>query len=123
MLPVAPPTPQERVRTLIPMHVAEAPHNPRKLESLSLSGLALTVQLVVGWAGEAGENPRLGWWNTDLASEFGGEDLFRRLLPNSWRWDLPGRHRELGTGAEAYVAEVRSLLLEDVRGGTRVRLR
>jgi hypothetical protein len=47
---------------------------------------ALTAQIVVAWAGESGEEKRLGWWRTDLASEFGGEDLFRRLLPNSWPW-------------------------------------
>ena len=47
---------------------------------------ALTAQIVVAWAGEAGEEKRLGWWRTDLASEFGGEDLFKQLLPNSWPW-------------------------------------
>lgn len=46
----------------------------------------LTAQLGVAWAGEEGEEPRLGWWRSDLASEFGGEDLFRRLLPSTWRW-------------------------------------
>lgn len=47
---------------------------------------ALTTQIVVAWAGERGEEPRLGWWRTDLASEYGGEDLFKRLLPSTWRW-------------------------------------
>jgi hypothetical protein len=47
---------------------------------------ALTSQLVVAWAGETGEERRLGWWRSDLASEYGGEDLFRRLLPSTWRW-------------------------------------
>lgn len=46
----------------------------------------LTAQLAVAWAGEAGETPRLGWWRTDLVSEFGGQDLFRRLLPHTWEW-------------------------------------
>jgi len=46
----------------------------------------LTAQVGVAWAGEGGEEPRLGWWRSDLASEFGGEDLFRRLLPSTWRW-------------------------------------
>jgi hypothetical protein len=46
----------------------------------------LTAQLGVAWAGEGGEEPRLGWWRSDLVSEFGGEDLLRRLLPNTWRW-------------------------------------
>lgn len=46
----------------------------------------LTIQILVAWAGESGDPPRLGWWRTDMASEYGGEDLFRRLLPNTWRW-------------------------------------
>jgi hypothetical protein len=46
----------------------------------------LTAQLAVAWAGEKGEEPRLGWWRSDLVSEFGGEDLFKRLLPSTWRW-------------------------------------
>ena len=48
--------------------------------------LALTAQLVVAWAGETGEEKRLGWWRSDLISEFGGEDLFRRLLPSTGPW-------------------------------------
>jgi len=28
----------------------------------------------------------LGWWRSDLVSEFGGEDLFQRLLPYTWQW-------------------------------------
>lgn len=50
---------------------------------------ALTAQLIVAWAGESAdedEQPRLGWWRSNLCVEFGGEDLFRRLLPGSWRW-------------------------------------
>src|SRR3954463_640549 len=51
----------------------------------------LVAQLALAWAGEAGEEPRLGWWRSDLTSEYGGEDLFRRLLPRTWRWaTLPG---------------------------------
>jgi hypothetical protein len=46
----------------------------------------LTAQLAVAWAGESGEEPRLGWWRSDLVSEYGGEDLFQRLLPHTWRW-------------------------------------
>lgn len=46
----------------------------------------LTAQLVVAWAGEGGEEKRLGWWRSDLVSEFGGEDLFQRLLPYTWQW-------------------------------------
>jgi hypothetical protein len=48
----------------------------------------LVAQLAVAWAGEdgLGEEPRLGWWRCDLVSEYGGEDLFKRLLPHTWRW-------------------------------------
>jgi len=46
----------------------------------------LAAQLAIAWAGESGEEPRLGWWRSDLTSEFGGEDLFQRLLPRTWRW-------------------------------------
>jgi hypothetical protein len=46
----------------------------------------LTIQFPVAWAGEAGDPPRLGWWRTDMVSEYGGEDLFPRLLPNTWQW-------------------------------------
>lgn len=51
--------------------------------------LALTAQLIVAWAGEAAdqdERPRLRWWRSNLCVEDGGEDLFRRLLPSTWRW-------------------------------------
>jgi hypothetical protein len=55
---------------------------------------ALTAQLAVAWAGEGGENRRLGWWRSDLVSEFSGEDLFRRLLPHSWQWAVLQGARE-----------------------------
>ena len=50
--------------------------------------LLLTAQIAVAWAGEGhvGEEPRLGWWRSDLTSEFGGRDLFERLLPRTYRW-------------------------------------
>jgi hypothetical protein len=54
----------------------------------------LTAQLAVAWAGETGEAPRLKWWRTDLVSEFGGEDLFRRLMPHTWRWAVLEGARE-----------------------------
>lgn len=46
----------------------------------------LSAQLIVAWAGESGEERRLGWWKTDLVAEYGGYDLFKRLLPNTWDW-------------------------------------
>lgn len=50
-----------------------------------LDGL-LTAQLAVAWAGEKGDPRRLGWWDSDLTGELGGEDLFQRLLPETWAW-------------------------------------
>lgn len=58
---------------------------PRPLLQTQLDTI-LTAQLAVAWAGERGEEPRLGWWRSDLVSEFGGHDLFQRLLPHSWAW-------------------------------------
>jgi len=46
----------------------------------------LSAQIIVAWAGEAGEDPRLSWWRTDLASEFGGQALFQQLMPATWPW-------------------------------------
>ncbi len=68
---------------------------------LSHVDLALAAQLAVAWAGESGEDKRLGWWRTDLASEFGGEDLFRRLLPSTWRWAVLQAAREAGRRKDA----------------------
>jgi len=66
--------------------------------------LALTAQIAVAWAGEAGEERRLGWWRTDLVSEFGGEDLFGRLLPHTWQWAVLQAVRE---AARRHDAELR----------------
>lgn len=63
--------------------------------------LALTAQLVVAWAGETGEEKRLGWWRSDLISEFGGEDLFRRLLPSTWPWAVLQGARETARRRDA----------------------
>jgi hypothetical protein len=65
----------------------------------------LTVQLAVAWAGEAGEEPRLGWWRSDLCSEFGGEDLFRRLLLHTWRWATLQGAREAARRLDAQVRQ------------------
>jgi hypothetical protein len=59
---------------------------PRAPTPRSHLDLALSAQLVVAWAGETGEERRLGWWRSDLVSEFGGYDLFMRLLPDTWEW-------------------------------------
>ena len=66
--------------------------------------LLLAAQLAVAWAGENGDEPRLGWWRTDLASEFGGEDIFRRLLPETWEWAVFQAARE---AARRHDAELR----------------
>jgi hypothetical protein len=47
----------------------------------------LTLQLFVGWAGEARCQPkRFGWWKTDLIDEAGGGDLIARLAPRTHAW-------------------------------------
>lgn len=47
----------------------------------------LTLQLATAWAGERNsEAPRLGWWSTDMVSEFGGLDYFARLTPRTAKW-------------------------------------
>lgn len=63
--------------------------------------LAVTAQIVVAWAGETGEDKRLGWWRSDLVSEFGGEDLFRRLLPSTWPWAVLQGAREAARRKDA----------------------
>jgi hypothetical protein len=63
--------------------------------------LVLMAQLTVAWAGEGGEEPRLKWWRSDLLSEFGGEDLFRRLLPHTWEWAVLQAAREAARRKDA----------------------
>ena len=75
----------------------------RNLSTIAPSVLdgILVAQIAVGWAGESGEEKRLGWWRTDLASEFGGEDLCRRLLPTTWRWAVLQGVREAAARLDA----------------------
>lgn len=55
----------------------------------------LSTQILVAWAGETADQPRqLGWWRSDLTSEFGGRDLFRRLMPQTWEWAVLQAVRE-----------------------------
>ena len=68
--------------------------SPRSSLPNSIIDAILTAQLAVAYAGEGGEDARLGWWRTDLVSEFGGQDLFQRLLPNSWSWAVLEAARE-----------------------------
>ena len=65
----------------------------------------LSAQLAIAWAGEGGDEPRLGWWRTDLKSEFGGVDFFRRLLPNSWEWAIYQAMREAARRRDAELRE------------------
>jgi hypothetical protein len=62
----------------------------------------LALQLLVAWAGEAkSDPPRLGWWQTSLVDEFGGEDLFRRLTPRTWKWAVLEAARIAARGVDA----------------------
>lgn len=72
---------------------------------LSAIDSILTAQIAVAWAGEAGEQRRLGWWRSDLVSEFGGEDLFRRLLPHTWRWAVLQGVREAARRHDATLRQ------------------
>jgi hypothetical protein len=61
----------------------------------------LTAQIAVAWAGESGEESRLRWWATDFCSEYGGEDLLRQILPQSWAWATIQSVREAARRADA----------------------
>ncbi len=62
----------------------------------------LTLQFVVAWAGEADTDPpRLGWWRTSMLDPDGGEDLFRRLAPKTWRWSVLQAVREAAARTDA----------------------
>ena len=76
-------------------HAAEpslltSPPIPTEIDSL------LSAQIIVAWAGERGgdEERRLGWWRTDLVSEYGGRDFFKRLLPRTSEWAVLQAVRE-----------------------------
>ena len=78
----------------------------------------LALQLAVAWAGEAGDEDeaRLGWWQTDLVSEFGGVALFRRIAPRTAEWVVYETAREAARrldaerrSADAKPDELRSL--------------
>ena len=69
---------------------------------VSTLDMVLTTQMVIAWAGEEGEDPkRLGWWRSDLTSEFGGHDLFQRLLPKTWEWAALQAVREAARRSDA----------------------
>jgi hypothetical protein len=70
------------------------------LPTTSLDSI-LTAQIAVAWAGEGGEQPRLRWWQSDLISTYGGEDLFSRLLPSTWKWAIYQGAREAARRRDA----------------------
>lgn len=74
---------------------------PQPTIALSVLDNILVLQISVGWAGESGEEKRLGWWKTDLASEFGGQDLFSRLLPATAAWAVYQGVREAAARRDA----------------------
>ena len=83
--------------SLLELDNAGAPHSRAGLVTAVAASdldLVLTAQITVARAGEGGEAPRLGWWQTDLVSEFGGEDLLKRLLPRTWPWAVLQAVRE-----------------------------
>ncbi len=71
----------------------------------------LTAQFAIAWAGEGGEDRRLAWWQTDLHSEFGGLDLYRRMLPHTAEWAVfqslreTARRKDAELRGEAHDAE------------------
>ena len=70
-----------------PRHASEPRNKLARLIERDALDEVLTLQLLVAWAGEGKTDPpRLGWWRTALTDEFGGEDLFKRLTPRTWRW-------------------------------------
>ena len=74
---------------------------PQPVIALSVLDTILVLQMAVGWAGESGEEKRLGWWKTDLVSEFGGQDLFSRLLPSTGAWAVYQGVREAAARRDA----------------------
>lgn len=78
-------------------------HDQPQRTRLPLSDLdrLLTAQIIVAWAGERGEDPRLGWWHSDLTSEFGGRAFFTDLLPRSWDWAMYQSAREAARRTDA----------------------
>jgi len=86
--------------SLFPADSGEA--RPTRLPvSIEDIDVLLTAQILVAWAGEGGEEPRLAWWRSDLASEFGGEDLFKRLLPHTFDWAVLQGAREAARRMDA----------------------
>jgi hypothetical protein len=85
--------------------MALEPEGPPPLDRAILDEI-LGLQMLIAWAGEGtSDPPRLGWWRTSLVDELGGEDLFKRLLPRTWRWAVLEAAR---AAARTVDAEMRS---------------
>lgn len=78
-------------------------YGPSKQPSQGALDAVLEAQFIVAWVGESGEgeNRRLGWWKTQLGDEYAGIDLFRRLLPKTWRWAVLEAAREAARREDA----------------------
>ena len=76
------------------MEILTTPIRRRRQTSEDLDRI-LAAQCIVAWAGEGGEVvSRLGWWPSQMVAEYGGGDLFERLLPRTWRWAILQTARE-----------------------------
>ena len=76
--------------SVLSAEAGERQQQPREIPVEDLD-FVLTARIAAAWAGELGEEPRLGWWRTDLVSEFGGEDLFPLRRPFTIR-GIADRH-------------------------------
>ncbi len=81
---------------------ADAPARRRGPTPKSTLDAILAMQIVVAWAGERGDDPRrMGWWRSDLVSEFGGGDLMAQLLPHTQPWAMLQSVREVARRVDA----------------------
>jgi len=79
------------------------PSKPSQPSSIAEVDALLTAQIAVAWAGEGhlSDQPRLGWWRSDLVSEYGGQDLLKQLLPKTFRWATLQAVREVAIRRDA----------------------
>jgi hypothetical protein len=87
------------------MSAAALQQLPRDANTTAALDRVLVAQLVVAWAGEGGDEPRMNWWRSDMLAEYGGEDLFQRLLPQTWEWAVLRAVREAARRREAALIE------------------
>lgn len=93
--------------------------NEVKLADPAVLDEVLSLQLLVAWAGEGKTDPpRLGWWRTSLVDEFGGEDLFARLMPRTWRWAVLEAARTAARIADAEARAHAAMAISSFRSFT-----